>query len=751
MRSCIQIVLIFGWLAVAPAHGALLSDPNSPFRNEVTALAVKLGQGETVAAGTVAGHPYLGNGSVLLVWDKPESGAGLVSMYDVTAKKELLRVDSGKATLWEIFVKRGKDKVEQPYSNVGASCEVTSEVVDGEGRVMLRWSDPLAVEVETGLGKGESLARSRIRVKTKREDEGLLTVTFPRVSGVLPLTSGAKQDEVLIPFRLGWTKPSPLLSGKPLAFRYGTSASLQLTALMGAGRGLYFAEEDPEANWKDVAWTPADDKKTLGFSIGHPVLNWGGDEPVGSYSSPGDVVMGPFQGDWFDVARIYRKWAITAPWCRKGTIPQRKDYPQWLARVPYWTNGGLSDETGIEREIIKQEFFGLPESLCHDYYYMFHYYQHDRNPEYFPPRIGSENYKRLIKDFHKRGIRVVPYVIGWLWNMSTESYRTEEVERRGVMKGEKGAVLWTWAGGLDPQAAMCPATKLWRDKLTEVSKTFIGTYGMDGVYFDYFTQHINDCFVKEHGHPIGGGNYWSKSVHDLYAQIRAECRKINPEAMLCGEDAAEWCIDVLDTSYEAGPYSNAPVFLAVYHGYTQVFGGGIHNKTSPPYQGKYWLMGCQNGRSNQEGEMARPNNDHYRRFGRYYRDLIRCHWEFARPYLGYGEMLRPPKIEGDIPTVTQKGGYGPFTLPVVDGTAWLADDGTVGIFFLNYDKEKEFEFRWTHDLGEIAGIGGNRKLKMTRWTPDGIEAAGECRGGVLRRTMKIGSWGMIALKLEVVR
>ena len=55
------------------------------------------------------------------------------------------------------------------------------------------------VEIETRLGKGESLARSRIRAKTKGEEEGLLTVMFPKVNGVLPLTAGAKQDEVLVP------------------------------------------------------------------------------------------------------------------------------------------------------------------------------------------------------------------------------------------------------------------------------------------------------------------------------------------------------------------------------------------------------------------------------------------------------------------------------------------------------------------------------------------------------------------------
>ena len=91
-------------------------------------------------------------------------------------------------------------------------------------------------------------------------------------------------------------------------------------ALLGDGMGLYFGEEDEQANEKHLCWTPDEADGTLTYSVVHPVLGWGGDEPVTAYRSPGDVVMGPFQGDWFDAARIYRRWAITAPWCAKGLI-----------------------------------------------------------------------------------------------------------------------------------------------------------------------------------------------------------------------------------------------------------------------------------------------------------------------------------------------------------------------------------------------------------------------------------------------
>jgi hypothetical protein len=36
-----------------------------------------------------------------------------------------------------------------------------------------------------------------------------------------------------------------------------------------------------------------------------------------------------------DTSRIYRKWAITAPWSVKGWIHERADYPKLLIKAPY--------------------------------------------------------------------------------------------------------------------------------------------------------------------------------------------------------------------------------------------------------------------------------------------------------------------------------------------------------------------------------------------------------------------------------
>ncbi len=700
-----------------------------------------------VAAGILDGFPYLRNEQVIYLWSRAENGGGLLRIRDLRSEKELLRLEESKATAWKVDLKRIGGEL-LSYDNVGIPCKVKFDATGGEGKLLFTWPrEDVPVEVETRLKSGQSLARSRIRINARDAGPGLKTVTFPVVQGILPLTEGAKNDQILLTHHVGDVKESPLVSGQAVGFKYPLG-SMQFTALMGDGRGLYCAEEDGQVHRKYFAWTPGAASGTLAFSVSHPVLNWGAKELVREYHSPGDVVMGPFQGDWFDVARIYRKWALTAPWSRKGPIHKRNDYPQWLVKLGYRMIGSLSNEGNIELAYMTQEFFDTPESICHDSGWSSNAYHHDTNPAYFPPRIGSQEFAQLVKDLQAKNMRVVPYVIGWLWNTATESYRIEDAEHKGGLLMESGTVAETYVSSPELSAAMCPATQLWRGKMLEVATELVGKYGVDGIYFDYFTNHTSDCFNTDHGHPIAGGNYWSQGVHGLYEEVRAECKKLNPEFMLCAEDTAEWCIDVVDSVHTGGVSSNTPVYLAVYHGYTQVF-GGVQNCSTPQTIGRWWMMGTENGFNNIMPWLAAGKVGD---MGIYYRNLLRCHTQFAKPYLGYGEMLRPPKIAGDLPVLPGSacGQYQPaFPVRAVEGSAWRAPDGTVGIFFLNYDSEQEHEFTWTQDLNEIAEIGPEKNLKVTGWTPQGEQTVGQWAGGLLRRTTKIEPRGLIALKLEV--
>ena len=677
----------------------------------------------------------LSNDLVTYRWAAPAQGGGLLGVEAGVQDARLLQPGSAGAPWWRV-----KLKDDSTIANTDLACTVKRR----DNTLTFTWRGDVQVVVEARLAD-DALLRSRIIVDAVKEGAGLREVVFPVVEGIRPL-AGAVNDRVLYAFRSGYTRPSPVATGEALNMRYCISYYMQFTALLGGGRGIYIGEHDGTAAWKDMSWTPDVEAKTLSYAVSHPVLDWGGDAPVRHYELPGDCVLGPFQGDWYDAARIYRGWAITAPWCAKGPMHQREDTPKWFLENDYWAVGHISDKDGIRREFVKRELFDFPNTITHDYGYYAQPYQHDLDPEYFPPRPGSANYQRVLGELRERGARVVPYVMGWMWNAASEDYQRRGAKEKGAMLGEdRESVLWAELSPAEECIAMCPASQIWRDKLTEVSMEFVKRYRNGGVYFDYFSLHMNDCHNPAHGHALGGGDYWSRSVNGLFKQVRETVHKVDPEAIFGGEDAAEFCIDVLDAHYEMSYFSDAPIWQAVYHDYTRLFGGMHWQEEKPLFLGRQWLYGHMNQLSGSVGYATERT-----KASAWYGTLLSCHHDFARPYLGYGEMLRPPAISGEVPTLTDKSPYGPFTARAVEGTAWLAPDGSVGIFFLNY-QEAGHTFTWETDLGEIAGLDATKRLEVTQWTEgEGETPMGQMDGGVVGDTVEIPPLGLVALKLEVV-
>ena len=263
--------------------------------------------------------PTLGNDTVVYRWAPPEEGGGLIGIEDGTGQAGLLDPTSPAALWWQVKLKDGRT-----IANTDLSCSTRST----PNTLIFTWTGDIRVVVTSHLGTDDNLLRSRIHVVVGKSDAGLRDVVFPVLDGIRPLAKDAADDRLLHAYRTGYTESTPLITGKPVNMRYCDRYYMQFTALLGGGRGLYIGDHDPTAAWKDMSWTPNADSQTLSYAISHPVLNWGGDEPVRRYESPGDCVIGPFDGDWYDAARLYRAWAVTAPWCAKGPMVQRDDCPK---------------------------------------------------------------------------------------------------------------------------------------------------------------------------------------------------------------------------------------------------------------------------------------------------------------------------------------------------------------------------------------------------------------------------------------
>ena len=699
-----------------------------------TNKATHVQSSDGVVTGTVGGHPFVGNDKVVFVWSRPEDGAGLLSIYDRRMKRQFLTIGSQPIELWEIGVKKGDSG--RSYSNTGAPCDVSTRPQGLD--FTWRWPGAMETRLRATLKPDETLVRLRLDAESQKEDEGLRNITFPIVPGIEPMTPGGEGDKILGTY-FGHGYPSPLVSGDRVNSDY--PRGMQFTAMIAEGKGLYFGEEDPDANRKDLTFLPGKDEGKIEFTIKKTVLGWAGPELVKQYRSPGDIVIGPFLGDWYDAARLYRKWALTAPWCAKGTIDQREDYPKWLADVAFWSIGYPTSQEDVQIEIDEADAFGVP-GACHAYNWWFQPHQDDGYPDYFPPRLGAEGLKRNVRKMQNANMRVVPYVNGLLWDVGNESYRRHKIQWQALRGAGKEDLGMTFSG--NRFAMICPYSQVWRNKLTEVSRELVDRYGVDGIYFDFLTtlgaeDWLGNCHWSDHGHPLGGGNVWTTGVRGLYSQVRREIKKVNPDTMLCGEEWSEYAIDLLDTQLARS--HELPLFEAVYHGYTLFYVG--RSGMDPRWVGRIWLQGNQNGWQGFEPGLVKalkdPTHEHAW-FAKYYRKLLQCHYHFGRPYLAYGEMLRPPRFEGDP------------SAEIVLGSAWKAPDGSVGIFLLSHEREKTHEWSWSVDLMEGAGWDEKTTLALSKWTKEGgLVHVADVTGEKLHRKVTLEPLGLVALKLEVKR
>ncbi|MFM1551130.1 MAG: hypothetical protein ACKJSG_17120, partial [Lentisphaeria bacterium] len=243
--------------------------------------------------------PTLSSDTVVYRWAPPEEGGGLIAIDDLVNGKSLLDAGRELPTWWRVKLKDG-----QTVSNTDLPCKIATR----GGFLTFTWTGDVRVTVTARLDDDGALLRSRISVEAIKEGVGLRDVVFPVIDGIRPLSTNAADDRLLLARRTGYTSPTPLITGKAENYRYCIEYYMQFTALLGDDRGLYIGEHDPTAAWKDTQWSANAQAQTLTYDISHPVLDWGSDAPVRQYESPGDCVIGPFEGDWFDVACIYRKW-----------------------------------------------------------------------------------------------------------------------------------------------------------------------------------------------------------------------------------------------------------------------------------------------------------------------------------------------------------------------------------------------------------------------------------------------------------
>ena len=660
------------------------------------------------------------NDQVRLVFDKAAKG-NIAAIVDKKTGRNLA-VTEGEPRRLYVIAYADETGAPQELSNADAA-EVRCEVQRSPGQVRLvetfegHAGKKITAVLSVTLRADSPLSAWRIEVKN---DAGLLLkgVTFPIIPAPLAIGPDGEGDAIALPVCDGCLIENPSKRmprsgwGMTRKGSYPGGMSAQLMAYCGTPAGLYMATYDAAGNPKEFG--VARREKDILFSYTHRFP----EEKGRGWTMPYDFVLGTFQGDWRDAADIYKAWAVKQFWCAK-TIAQRDDFPAWLKEAPLFHTLSVR---AVNKE--KERYNSLPILPAHVRSYcealktkecaMIMSWEKDGGwvtPHYFPPFGGADLFRKATSEILKDGNHTLVFLSGLKWTLKNsfnvkgfDDYPTFDKEgARWAVAGEDGTPLISGKPDKDTgeYAQLCQAAPYTKDLLTKIALECVDL-GITCVQMDQVVGLGSArCYSKEHGHPAGYGVWQYEQMRDLFARMRAECRKKNPDFALSMEEPAELAIPLLEV-YHARDYSQVrwprgpglrgvPLFTYLYHEYMLGYGGdsaGVHRFPSDMYVfqlASNLVCGKAPGVAvwGSLVEVPEIHPDQLR--------MLKAHTNLlstpAREYLVTGRMIHPLKF--DCPAMPMKfwdphsKNVPPMDFPSVLHSGWALPNGNRAYFFVN--------------------------------------------------------------------
>ena len=365
-----------------------------------------------------------------------------------------------------------------------------------------------------------------------------------------------------------------------------------MAAYMMGGKGLSIAALDPSMSNKSI-WLVGDS-----FYFESPVENAG---------VPGLAASGPrfavttscYRGDWWQAAKIYRKWALRQKWTAKGPIAFRKDYPHAIVDADLWLRVLETDYSVLDNAL--RLWPDVKPAVRH---YRWNVESFDTHYPEFQLRPGVETF---WKSAARKGIVVIPYTNGRLWDMGMRSFRYAKRDVCMKENGEPFTELYASKCGV-----MCPCAKDWHLTLMDMGTALVERNGVIGTYYDQVgCSPWVGCRNPAHGHPLEGGSWWTDGYRQAFEDIHARFSRRG--VPVTTEGPGEMFMDVIDGALIVGTNRSSedvPFMPAVYSGYTTFYCIEQDPSDSPEAffarQIQGVMLGCATGSWGQK-ELLSPN------------------------------------------------------------------------------------------------------------------------------------------------
>ena len=629
-------------------------------------------------------------GGLAMTLQTVEGGIRMQSLLDLEGKQELLAQEP--VPLFKLALRAGKDKkatleADKGWKHVSAG--------QGNGSAVLTWESPLddgpkglrVIAKAAPDGNAPGL-RWSLQVEGLDSDWSLWDVAFPQVA----LRDTAAAGGVLYPGGPGELMRDLWAKDILERTRYGGGwANMQFMAAFATGdnglpaRGFYFAMHDPMGSTKEIVMQSRASARDVRLSFEHPVPDQG--LPANRFVLPGDAVWRLFTGDWFDAAQIYKAWVKSeAGWWPALGAEGRADTPLWMRELCAWAQIGGDPKDVVPAVKAFAKYLDVPVGF---HWYCWHQIPFDNDyPHYFPTKEG---FTEAVRELQDANVFVMPYINGRLWDTrdkGIEDLEFTKIALPAATKDEDGKPRTETYGSKESDgskvtlAVMCPTTPLWQHTVKDLVLRLQNECGVKGVYLDQIAAAPPVlCMDKSHGHPLGGGCWWNSGYWTLLDGIRQDMAK---DRIITTECNGEPFVSRFDgyLTWHWQDNGQVPAFPAVYGGAVQMFGRSYGGGTTRDLAlrmraGQQLTFGEQIGWLDPKVALDPENAP-------FFKQSVQLRW-LLRRYFYAGEMLRPPALAGEIPSVKadwQWGGEDWVTTSAVLTGAWTlpAERKTVLIF-----------------------------------------------------------------------
>jgi hypothetical protein len=640
-------------------------------------------------------------------------------------------------------------------------------VMDVEVTVTLRADDPISYWRINTLNRSPYGTGRRHYPRFPRY--GIERVRFPLLA--LAPIENAEDNVFLSPAYRGELFPGPFRDGYNTTAFYPHNFNMQFQALYNKKHksGLYLGTQDPSASFmvydirhraSKILWTP-----------GHfpPNITFAGQD----FNLPYDVVVGPYQGDWYDACQRYRAWAQKQFWCSKGKLAQRQDIPAWYKHTPLFFYAQLGDSAEGTHNL--DENLVIAEQHFHEFLQWAeiplpaNFYQLTRRipglsaydlplSVYRAPRPGrwagfsshevhAGNYPDIpvlpgvsaaVGRLRQAGGMVCPYLPLEIFDAGPTNNAPRAAEAAPNLVRDLYGATRRW--GTNGALQACVVTPWWRNRLKETCELMMERENVSGFYLDVLQGCSLPCYWTPHGHTAAGGDSMTRGMHELVEMVTNAVKAKDSEAITTGENSAENMIDVTDGILQVSLFSRntAPLFATVYQDYILRY--GLELSVGPGWHGRYedswredaffiecasmFVEGMQVGRIRlrpRDNNISFQNPKHKELLDFLERIVGYYKQEQAREFLAYGQLLRPLtfKEPAAMPMLFYKSSInnseGKF--PALMSGVFRSADGALGVFVANASSQ---DLRFYADLDlSSCGLSEGTSVTVASIDPDG--------------------------------